>query len=58
VVTKAKLPEIRKEVFTKARESLNEAEKECRIALAVIQAAQRRYDDAPIMIEPYTKETA
>lgn len=43
---------------TRAREGLNEAEKELRIALAVVQAAQRRYDDAPIMIEPHTKETA
>ena len=43
---------------TKARESLSEAEKELRIALAVVQAARRRYDDAPIMIETYAKDTA
>ena len=36
---------------TKARDELNKAETELRIALSIVQAAQRSYDHAPVIVE-------
>ncbi len=36
---------------TLARDALNKAEEQLRVALAVVKAAQEQYDNAPVMYE-------
>jgi hypothetical protein len=43
---------------TLARDNLNKLETMLRVLLAATQAAQRRYDDLPIIIESFPREAA
>lgn len=42
---------------TLAREYLNEAEKDLMIALSVVRAARDVYDDLPIIVEHYDRDS-